>query len=69
MGHVYDKRDSMIGYQALAPTDERELQLGRNYLNIVIGADDPAGTYTVEVVVHDKVSRVDLPLKQTFVVK
>lgn len=68
-GAIYDKRDSMIGYQALAPTSDRELQLGRNYLNIVVGADDPAGIYTVEVTVHDKVGRVDLPLKQTFVVK
>ncbi len=68
-GSVYDKRDSMIGYQALAPANDRELQLGRNYLSIVIGDDDPAGTYTVEVNVHDKVGRVDLPLKQTFVVK
>ena len=68
-GSVYDKRDSMIGFQALAPTSDRELQLGRNYLSIVIGNDDPVGTYTVDVLVHDKVGRVDLPLKQTFVVK
>ena len=68
-GSIYDKRDAMIGYQALAPTDERQLQLGRNYLSIVIGNDDPAGTYTVEVLVRDKVSRAELPLKQTFVVK
>ena len=68
-GTIYEKRDSMIGYQNLAPADDRELQLGRNYLSIVIGNDDPVGTYTVEAVVHDKVGRVDLPLKQTFVVK
>ena len=68
-GSVYDKRDSMIGYQALAPASDRELQLGRNYLSIVIGNDDPAGVYAVEVNVHDKVGRVDLLLKQTFVVK
>ncbi len=68
-GTIYDKRDSMIGYQSLAPADDRELQLGRNYLSIVVGADDPAGTYSVEMVVHDKVARTDLTLKQTFVVK
>ncbi len=68
-GSIYEKRDSMIGYQALAPTDDRQLQLGRNYLSIVIGEDDPVGIYTVEVLVRDKVSRVELPLKQTFVVK
>lgn len=68
-GTTYDRRESMIGYQALAPTDDRELQLGRNYLSIIVGLDDPAGIYTVVVNVHDKVNRVDLPLKQTFVVK
>ena len=68
-GSIYDKRDSMVGFQGLAPTNDRELQLGRSYLSIVVGNDDPAGIYTVEVNVHDKVARVDLPLKQTFVVK
>lgn len=68
-GSIYEKRDSMIGYQALAPTDDRQLQLGRNFLSIVVGNDDPAGTYTVEVLVRDKVNRLELPLKQTFVVK
>ena len=68
-GSIYDKRDSVIGLQGLAPTSDREMQLGRNYLTIVIGEDDPVGVYSVDVVVHDKVNRVDLPLKQTFVVK
>ena len=68
-GTIYNRRDALVGYQNLAPTDGRELQLGRNYLNINIGPDDPAGIYTVNVTVHDNVSRVDLPLKQTFVVQ
>ena len=68
-GTIYNRRDALIGYQNLAPADGRELQLGRNYLNINIGPDDPAGLYTVNVTVHDNVSRVDLPLKQTFVVQ
>ena len=68
-GSVYNRRDALIGYQNLAPADERELQLGRNYISISIGPDDPAGTYTVNATVHDNVSRVDLPLKQTFVVQ
>ena len=68
-GSIYDKRDSMVGFQGLAPTSDRELQLGRNYLTIVIGEDDPVGVYSVDIVVHDRVNRVDLPLKQTFVVK
>ena len=68
-GSVYERRDALIGYQNLAPTDERELQLGRNFISINIGADDPAGIYTVSATVHDNVSRVDLPLKATFVVQ
>ena len=68
-GTIYNRRDALIGFQNLAPTDERELQLGRNNVAITIGADDPAGLYTVNVTVHDNVSRVDLSLKQTFVVE
>ncbi len=68
-GSVYNRRDALIGYQNLAPADERELQLGRNYISINIGPDDPAGTYTVTATVHDNVTRVDLPLKSTFVVQ
>ena len=68
-GTIYNRRDAMVGFQNLAPTDDRELQLGRNFLNITIGPDDPVGLYTVNVTVHDNVSRVDLPLKQTFVVQ
>ncbi len=68
-GSIYERRDGMVGFQGLAPTSDRELQLGRNYLTIVIGEDDPVGVYSVDVVVHDRVNRVDLPLKQTFVVK
>ncbi len=68
-GTVYNRRDALVGYQNLAPADERELQLGRNYISINIGPDDPIGTYTINATVHDNVSRVDLPLKSTFVVQ
>ena len=68
-GSVYERRDALIGFQNLAPTDDRELQLGRNYININVGPDDPAGVYTVTATVHDNVSRVDLPLRATFVVQ
>ena len=68
-GTIYNRRDSLIGFQNLAPADERELQLGRNNVSININPDDPAGLYTVNVTVHDNVSRMDLALKQTFVVQ
>ena len=67
-GTVLTQRQSMVGWQNLAP-DPRELQLGRNYLNIDITGIDPAGLYTVEALVHDNVGRVSLPLKQTFAVR
>ena len=68
-GTIYERRDALVGFQNLAPTDEHELQLGRNFLSVTIGLDDPAGLYTVIATVHDNVSRIDLPLKQTFVVR
>lgn len=61
-------RKGMIGWQNLAP-DERELMLGRNYLPVTVAPTDPVGIYTVEMIVHDSVGRVDLPLKQTFAVQ
>ena len=67
-GSVYAERKPMIGWQNLAP-DERELQLGRNYLAINIAPNDPAGIYAVDAVIHDNIGRVELPLKQTFVVR
>ena len=67
-GSVLTQRPGMIGWQNLAP-DSRELQLGRNYLDIDVTAADPAGLYTVEALIHDNVSRVELPLKQTFAVR
>ena len=67
-GTVYNERKDMVGFQNLAP-EERMLELGRNYLSINIGSDDPVGLYTVEATVHDNVARVELPLKSHFVVQ
>ena len=68
-GSVYDRRDDLVGWQDLAPTSDRQLMLGRDFVTINISLDDPAGLYTVEASVRDNVSRQDLPLKQTFVVQ
>ena len=67
-GSILTQRNAVIGWQNLAP-DARELQLGRNYLNITVTGTEPAGLYTVEALVHDNISRVDLSLKQTFAVQ
>ena len=66
---IYSQTKSLIGWQGLAPQQTQTLELGRDHISIVIGADDPAGLYTVEALVRDNVSRVELPLKQTFVVQ
>ena len=66
---VYSTNTALVGFQNLGPADDRQILLGRNYATITIGADDPAGLYTVEAVVHDNISRVDLPLVQQIVVQ
>ncbi len=67
-GSVYNERKDLVGYQSAAPADERMLALGRSYLNINIGPDDPAGRYVVEATVHDAVAKTDVSLKKEFVV-
>lgn len=68
-GSIYSERKDLTGYQATAPTDERMLILGRMFLNINIGPDDPAGNYTVEATVRDEVGKVSVALKKEFTVK
>ena len=66
---VYSTSPGLVGFQDLATADDKALQLGRNYVSINVGTGDPAGLYTVEAVVHDNISRVELPLVQHFVVQ
>lgn len=68
-GSIYDRRDDAIGFQNLAPSDDRQIQLGRDSLGITIGPDDPAGLYTVTATVRDNVGRANLALTQHFVVR
>lgn len=68
-GTIYDRREGAIGYQDLAPADDRQIQLGRDSLGITIGENDPAGLYAVTATVRDNVGRVSLPLTQHFVVR
>ncbi len=67
-GTVYDEHKNLPGHQAAAPADERMLILGRSYINITIGPDDPAGKYTLEATVNDGVAKTSLALKKEFVV-
>ncbi len=68
-GTVYSEKKDLVGWQDLSPTDLRSLELGRDRVALNIATEDPVGLYTVDVLVHDNVGRVDLPLKQTFVVQ
>ena len=67
-GTVYDEHKNLPGHQAAAPSDERMLVLGRSYIAINIGPDDPAGKYTVEATVNDGVGKVGVALKKEFLV-
>jgi hypothetical protein len=68
-GSIYSQSKNLIGWQGLAPQQSHTLELGRDHIDINIGMNDPAGLYTVDVLVRDNISRVELPLKQTFVVQ
>ncbi len=68
-GTIYNRRDDLIGWQDLAPATGRPLMLGRDFVAINLGPDDPAGIYSVEATVRDNVGRQDLTLRQTFVVE
>ena len=68
-GSVYSESKNLIGWQGLAPQESRTLELGRDHIAINFGLNDPAGLYTVDALVRDNVSRVELPLKQSIVVQ
>ncbi len=68
-GSVYHESKGLTGHQGTAPADPRMLLLGRNYLNIAPGPDDPAGKYTVEATVYDGVAKASVALKQEFTLR
>lgn len=68
-GSVYHEGKGLPGHQAAAPSDTRILMLGRSYLNINAGPDDPSGRYTVEATVYDGVAGTSLALKQEFTLR
>jgi hypothetical protein len=51
----------------LAPA--HNLQLAQSRMAVRIEPQDPSGTYTVEVSVRDNIKKIELLLKQTFVVE
>ena len=68
-GSVYSERKDLAGYQSAAPADARMIFLGRTYLNINLGPDDPPGKYAVEATVRDATAKVEVVLKKEFLVQ
>ena len=68
-GSVYHASKGLPGHQAAAPADTRMLMLGRSYLNVAPGPDDPPGKYTIEATVYDGVSKTNVVLKTTFTLR
>lgn len=68
-GSVYHESKGLVGHQGPAPADGRMLLLGRSYLNIAPGPDDPAGEYSVEGTVYDGVASISVTLKQKFTLR
>jgi hypothetical protein len=68
-GSVYGTQTDMVGVQSRIDPSPKTLQLCRDYMGVRIEPKDPAGTYTVEVVVRDKAKKLTLHLKRTFTVE
>jgi hypothetical protein len=66
---VYARDKDLVGAQEKIVPSPKALQLARDFTGIRIEPKDPAGVYTVEVVVRDKVKKVELRLKRSFTVE
>jgi hypothetical protein len=68
-GSVYAEQKNVVASQDRADPSPKALHLARDYMGIRIEPKDPAGNYTVEAVVRDRVKKVELRLQQRFIVK
>ena len=65
-GSIYGEQKDFVGLKGKYVVPAHDLQLAKERMGIQIDSQDPSGTYTVEVTVHDHIKKVDLPLKATF---
>ena len=65
-GSIYGEQKDFVGLKGKYVVPAHDLQLAQERMGIRIDNQDPAGTYTVEVTVHDHIKKVELPLKATF---
>lgn len=64
-GSVFGKGKELVAWDLAVPAP-RELQLAHESVIVKIEKTDPAGKYTIDFVVHDRVGNVDLALTATF---
>jgi len=65
-GTVYAEAKDMVGWREKYDFPAHNIQLTEEHMGIRIEPKDPSGVYTVEAIVHDKIKKIDLPLKATF---
>lgn len=67
-GSVYGEFKDIPILKDVPPAPPLALQLASGTLGILIEPEDPAGTYTVEIVIRDHVRESELKLTRSFVV-
>ena len=67
-GSTYGEQTALVGHESKIASP-KHLMLASERLVVRIEPHDPAGTYTVEAIVHDKIRNVDLSLKRQFTVE
>jgi len=65
-GSIYGEQQDFVGLKGRSVVPAHSLQLAKERMGIQIDSQDPSGTYTVEITVHDHIKKVELPLKATF---
>jgi hypothetical protein len=65
-GNVYFQGKAAPCWSGKYPYSPDSTQVADAKIKLRIEPTDPGGKYTVEATVHDKIKKVDLPLKKTF---
>jgi hypothetical protein len=68
-GSIYGEQKDIIGAQGVIDPSPKVLHLVQQYFAIRIEPKDPAGTYTVEVIVTDHVKKLQLRAVRKFTVE
>lgn len=63
-GSLYGGQAKIPGWKGYAPA-KHLVELAHGKIDINFEVIDPSGVYTVDVVVHDNVNHIDIPLEKT----